>query len=190
MGNTQGGTGLVYTGQHGLHSLSPGQTDGAHVAKDWFAGRGTVSRCSERQHPADHVGHTVGHCAWAAVPLWPKRPHFQALRLSPLGRHLLSTAGKGRRCLMLPQSSRHRGECVLGAAVCYKYTSESEKSNASSQAASLPSSSIAWGPSPPQPAQSGLLFKPRTLNKGRLDGLEGDKRTPLPKVDVTSLEDC
>lgn len=98
---------------------------------------------------------------------------FQALRLSPWTG--IFSAQQGKDSLMLPQSSCHRGEYVLGAAVCYKYTSESENQM---PPASLPSSSMAWGPSPPRPTQSGLLFKAGTLNKGRLDGQEGDKSPP------------
>lgn len=49
---------------------------------------------------------------------------FQALRLSPWTG--IFSAQQGKDSLMLLQSSRHRGEYVLGAAVCYKYTSESE----------------------------------------------------------------
>lgn len=52
-GNTQGGTGLAYTVQQDLQTLTVPRLEGAHVGKDWLTGRGTAGRCSETQDNTD-----------------------------------------------------------------------------------------------------------------------------------------
>lgn len=167
MGNTQGGTDFVSTGQRGLQTLAvPRRQDPCLQQRD----SGQVLREASCCPRGTHSWSLCLDCpSVAQVAPFPSPPSV------PLGGHLLSTAGEGQRCLRCLQSSRHRGECVLGAAVCYKYTSESENQMPPARQPVCPAaSSTAWGPSPPRPAQSGLLSKLSTLNKGRLNGREGD----------------
>lgn len=104
----------------------------------------------------------------------------------PSGRHLLSAAGKGQHCLMLPQSSRHRGEYVLGAAACYKYTSETENQR--------PPARQSVCPAAPRSGVQALPGQPRAayfpswahLTKA---GWMGKREFSAPKVAVASLED-
>lgn len=86
---------------------------------------------------------------------------------------------------MLPQCSRHRGECVLGAAACYKYTSESENQMPSTRQPVCPAAPRRGVQALPDQPRSAYFPSEEHLTKaGRVDKRE----TNASKVAVASLE--
>lgn len=111
---------------------------------------------------------------------------FQAFRLSPWTG--IFSAQQGKDSLMLPQSSRHRGEYVLGAAVCYKYTSESENQMPPARQPVCPAAPWHGVQSLPDQPRAAYFSRQSHLTKA---GWMGRRETNVPlKVAVTLLEDC
>lgn len=176
-GDTQRGTSLVNTGQATWSSdtLCP-RTDRAFVGKEGLACR--ERSCCPRGTRSSRSP-LLGCPSVAQVTLFPSPPSV------PSGRHLLSPAGKGQHRLMLPQSSRHRGECVLGAAACYKYTSESENQRPPTRQPVCPAAPRSGVQALPGQPRAAYFPSQAHLTKA---GWMGKKEINAPKFAVASLE--
>lgn len=166
--------------QHGLQTLSVrGQTGPLWGRKDWLAGRGTTGRSCCPRGTRSSRSPLLGCPSVAQVTLFPSPPSV------PSGRHLLSPAGKGQHRLMLLQSSRHRGECVLGAAACYKYTSESENQRPPTRQPVCPAAPRSGVQALPSQPRAAYFPSQAHLTKA---GWMGKKEINAPKFAVASLE--